>query len=260
MSIALPIVTRREIAREFRPDGTITDESALRRLRDKHALSTGVSAGARASGGKLGGRTHLYSALNRDSARALRQKNGSLATRISKEAARLEGSVEMHRLAAAVAEAGGAASAAELARRLSEPALAHDVIALERGLRAARRRLGIADEPALLSGYVATITTSNAVISFAGVPNPVTIPRQLLTDAGLDDVGDAVSAVWEILTGGRTLLTVEAAVDLPEFNADGEPLVDMYGTPWGRLLADPDATIATGVPTITIPAGIPDIE
>ena len=166
----------------------------------------------------------------------------------------------MGRLAAAVATAGGATTAAELARKLSAPEMAADVIALERQLRAARQRLGISDAPALLAGYVATLTTTTAVISFAGVPNPVTIPRQLLTDAGLEDVGDAVSAVWELLSGGRTLLTVEPAVDVPEFNEVGEPLADIYGTPWGRVLVDPDALVVTGKPSVAIPAGIPDVE
>lgn len=45
-------------------------------------------------------------------------------------------------------------------------------------------------------------------------------------------------------------------------NALGEPLVDLYGTPWGSILTTSDEEILTltGAPTVLFPAGIPDIE
>jgi uncharacterized membrane-anchored protein len=41
-----------------------------------------------------------------------------------------------------------------------------------------------------------------------------------------------------------------------------EPLLDVYGTPWGQVLSgvDPDVLITRGSATVRIPAGIPDLE
>jgi hypothetical protein len=111
----------------------------------------------------------------------------------------------------------------------------------------------------VLSGHVATIGDSVAVLKLRGsIDFPV--PRPMLEAAELDRVGAPVSASWELLPGGRTLLTVEPAVDVPETNELGEPLADMYGTPWGSVLIDEDALRPTGTPTVEIPAGIPDVE
>jgi hypothetical protein len=67
--------------------------------------------------------------------------------------------------------------------------------------------------------------------------------------------------MWELLPGGRTLLTVEPAIDAPDVNDLGEPLVDLYGTPWGQVLTagDADALEVTGAPTVTIPEGTPEV-
>jgi hypothetical protein len=42
----------------------------------------------------------------------------------------------------------------------------------------------------------------------------------------------------------------------------GATPVDVYGTAWGKVLADvdPEALAVRGVPTISIPDGIPDIS
>lgn len=67
--------------------------------------------------------------------------------------------------------------------------------------------------------------------------------------------------MWEVLPGGRTLITIEPAVDNPELGTTGEPLADIYGTPWGRILNESDgvALKVTGTPTVAIPEGIPDV-
>jgi hypothetical protein len=67
---------------------------------------------------------------------------------------------------------------------------------------------------------------------------------------------------WEILAAGRTMLSVEPAIEMSDVNELGEPLVDVYGTPWGQVLSgmDPEALIVSGTATVRIPAGIPDVE
>lgn len=52
------------------------------------------------------------------------------------------------------------------------------------------------------------------------------------------------------------------ALALVEAARAGKPLVDIYGTPLGEVLAgvDPEVLRVSGPPTIEIPAGLPDIE
>ena len=261
MTTDLPLVTRREIVREYRPDGTVTDASAVRRLRKKGALSSGVSVEARGVRGQLGGRLHVYSALNRDAARAVRQHHDALAVRIGKAAGRVERSREARRLAAALSELGGSATASQLAQALSSPALIDDVSALQAMQRASRRKLGVEGGSTVLSGHITALSESGGVMELAGLSGPMAVPRELLEDAGIAALGTAVSAMWELLPGGRTLMTVEPAVEAAQVNDLGEPLVDLYGTPWGRTLTSLDADVlaVTGVPTVRIPAGIPDV-
>ena len=42
----------------------------------------------------------------------------------------------------------------------------------------------------------------------------------------------------------------------------GATLSDIYGTAWGKVLADvdPQALSVTGAPTISVPDGIPDVK
>jgi hypothetical protein len=55
---------------------------------------------------------------------------------------------------------------------------------------------------------------------------------------------------------------VGVSTEKPVVNEAGEPLVDVYGTPWGQLLdaENPDALTISGHSTVKIPDGIPDVE
>ena len=55
---------------------------------------------------------------------------------------------------------------------------------------------------------------------------------------------------------------VGVPTEKPVVNEAGEPLVDVYGTPWGQVLdaGSPDALMISGRATVEIPAGIPDVE
>jgi hypothetical protein len=262
MPVALPFVTRQEIVREFRPDETITAATALRSLKLRKALSPGFSIEARAGAGRLGGRTHLYSALNRDAARAARRKDFPMAARLCKAAARLDVSPEAKRLAKALAAGGALTGTAELARALSLPSLTTDVMRLQRKVEAARRSIEPSDMPTIQSGRVTDLSEIAATVALEGLGTAFPVPRAMIEAIGAGSIGAAVSASWELLPGGRTIMTVEPAIDAPEVNDLNEPLVDLYGTPWGRLLTGvaPGVVKVTGTPTIEIPAGIPDVE
>lgn len=219
----------------------------------------------RATAGRLGGRVNLYSALNRDAARAARRKDYATAELLAKAAARLDASPEAKRIAAAlstIAGAGGISSAAELARLLAAPQLAAEVTGLQRKLARARRGLDAETAPAQFSGRIVALNDVAAMLELQGLPAPVSVPAVTVRVLGVGAVGSPVVACWEILAGGRTMLSVEPAIEMPDVNEFGEPLVDMYGTLWGKVLSgiDPEALTVSGTPTVRIPAGIPDVE
>lgn len=253
MPIALPLITRDEIAREFRPDGSSTPAAVLRRLRTSECLSAGVSVEPRGTGGRLRGRVQLYSALNRDAARAARRHDLVTARRLSSAAARLEASPQAKRVAQSVGALGGTE---DLAHALSAPELASDIAELHRSL--ADERATLEDRPTILTGRIKEVHDSNVLLDLDGLDAPLALPRVMLVGHGA--IGSAVAATLEILSSGRTLMTVEPAVDL-EINDRGEALVDLYGTPWGRVLVQADSErLKTTAPTISFPAGIPDVE
>jgi hypothetical protein len=164
-------------------------------------------------------------------------------------------------LAAALAELGGGATTSQLAQALSAPDLLTDVSALQAAQQELRRQLGLEGGSTVLSGHVVALGASGGVLELEGLGTALTVPRELLEQAGVNAVGEAVSATWELLPGGRTLMTVEPAVEAASVNALGEPLVDLYGTPWGRALTgvDEEVLAVAGAPTVHIPAGIPDV-
>jgi hypothetical protein len=264
MSVALPLVTRHEIVRDFRLDEAVTVDNGIRALKDKHALSPGLSFTTRGTAGRLGGRVHLYSALNRDAARAARRKDFATASRLAKAAARLDASPEAKKIVAAlstIAGAGAVGSAVDLARLLAAPQLAPEVTGLQRKLARARRSLDAETVPAQFGGHVIAMGEVAAMVELQGLPAPVPVPKATVLAAGVGSIGSAVIASWEMLSGGRTMLSVEPAIEMPDVNELGEPLIDMYGTPWGQVLSAGDlgALAISGSPTVEIPAGIPDV-
>jgi hypothetical protein len=264
MPVALPLITRQEITREYRPDEKVTIDSAIHALRAKKALSSGLSVTLRTRAGALSGRMHLYSALNRDAARAARRGDYAMAARIGEQAARLDASPEAERIAQALTRATTeeetSSGVAYLARALSLPEMMPDVVGLQRRIARARRRLNIVTDATVVNGRVAVLDSTIGVLKLDGGMR-LAVPAEMLREAGLSRVGAAASAIWELLPGGRTLLTVEPAIDAPDLNELGEPLVDIYGTPWGQVLRDEDseALQLSGTPTIAIPQGIPAV-
>jgi hypothetical protein len=258
MPVALPVVTRREIARELQLGEEISEPSALRRLKSQHALSPGLAVVRRGPGGKVEGRLHLYSALNRDAARALRHGRPDVAGKLVRAAVKVEQSPHLKRVVASLAEGGSIDTTAQLVKALSAPELLDDVSVLEDRTAKARARYEAVLGTVMLAGRIADLTPDRARVRFLDQMDLVTLPRAAVEDAGVAAVGSAVCAVWEYVHG-RTVLSVEPALDVPGRASTGEPLADVYGTPWGAIAVAPEMLNATGRATISIPAGIPDV-
>jgi hypothetical protein len=264
MPSPLPLITRREIVREYRPDGKVTVDSAIRTLRSKKALSSGFSIPTRGVGGALDGRVYLYSALNRDAARAIRHGDTKTAVRIGKAAAKHERSPAAKHVAAALAAdsaslaaAAGLGGTAALASALSAPALTAWVADLQKMMSTVRYDMKLTADSTVLNGRIASFVPSGAILNFRDAL-PFTVPTAILDAAQLNSIGAPVSAMWEILPEGRSLLTVEPAIDTPDVE---DSHFDIHGTPWGQVLTgdDRDALEVTGTPSVTIPRGIPDV-
>jgi hypothetical protein len=58
------------------------------------------------------------------------------------------------------------------------------------------------------------------------------------------------------------MLLMKPVVEMSDVNELGEPLLDVYGTPWGQVLigVEPDVLTVSGTATVRVPAGIPDVE
>jgi hypothetical protein len=272
MPIALPLITRREIVaeyrlRESRLDDKVALDSGIRALRDKGGLSSGVSVAPHGRRGTFGGRLHLYSSINRPAVRAVARRDLATARDIMEAAHRLETSDESQHIIRGlmtlwpVVRRESAATPMMLARALSTPTLFSAVLGLQNATVAVRMELGVPLNETVLSGRVASIDRASAVIALPGAVS-LPVPPRMLADAGVGHVGAPVTAIWELLPAGRTVLTLEPAVEDTEAGELAEPLVDLYGTPWGQVLAgvEREALGAEGRPTITIPEGIPEVD
>jgi hypothetical protein len=101
-----------------------------------------------------------------------------------------------------------------------------------------------------------------ATVELQGLPSPVPLPAVIVRVAGIGSAGSTVIVGWEILAAGRTMLSVEPAIEMSNVNELGEPLLDVYGTPWGQVLSgvELDVLAVSGTPTVRLPASVPDVE
>jgi hypothetical protein len=79
---------------------------------------------------------------------------------------------------------------------------------------------------------------------------------------GVGSADGAVVVCRERMAGERRMLSVKPEIEVSDVDKLGELHLDVYGTPWGRVLsgADPDVLTVSGTATVRIPAGIPDVE
>lgn len=70
------------------------------------------------------------------------------------------------------------------------------------------------------------------------------------------------AAAHRAVIGGRRMSCMEPGIETSNVDELGEPLLDMYGTPWGQVLSGVDLDVLTvsGAATVRIPAGTPDVE
>jgi hypothetical protein len=111
------------------------------------------------------------------------------------------------------------------------------VTRLQCKLALARRALDVDTTPAQFSGHIVALSDVAATVELQRLPSPVPVPAVTVRAAGIGSTGSAVIVSLEILAGGRTMLSVEPAIEMPDANEFGEPLLDVYGTPWGRCSA-----------------------
>lgn len=242
MLFELPIVTKREIARAYTPQAK-TPEAAMRTLRGKHAVSDGIETLVRSSSGRLGGSLHVYCAINRDAARAVRFKQLELAHSLAKRAARIERSAAMRRMVKHLADVGSGTTYSELAAALSRPEVVSDLAVLNKQITAARRNALPQLGTTLMHGRVAHLVDRTAILSFVEGDVPMPVPVEMLRDHGVPEAEGAGVTTWWEYDQGELRLTVEPAVEVPAEEADNDavaqpPPVDLFGTPWGEVLGD----------------------
>lgn len=241
MRTALPIILKRDIAREVRLGEARTDDAVLQTLKRNEAVSKGLRVDLRAAGGQLGGSQVFYCALNRDAARAFRHKNIKLAKRYAKAAQRVEDMRVMKALTNAVQELSVVATPRGLADALAAPPLIELVRGVEQAIERERGKLPSAPSITQLSGRVISIDDDAAVVELDDAGTWLPLPRSVLQEEGLDEQGAALAARWDLVGDGMMIMSVEPVIDAPAVNSIGAPLVDMYGTPWGRILMADDA-------------------
>jgi hypothetical protein len=235
-----PFVTAEDIAAEYRPGGGVTVKATLRRLRDKQFVSEGVAERPRASGGKVAGALHVYSALNLDAARAAR--SGELATvpRIVKAAERIESRRRTKDVVRGLAELGPSATL----RRRFEWAASFDARVCE-ALRAVAAET-VAERNRLVHGYplspprlafVMKLHGDIAELELEGAEAPVAMPIPDLDALDSAFVGAALALRFEPFGRGQTLIKAAPALRL-----DGGDEGRIY--PYERSLPDAASPIA----------------
>ena len=247
MRTLLPLVTKREIVREMRLGVMRTDDAVLRTLRTNHALSKGLAGQRRASAGRLNGAMHLYCSLNRDAARALRHKDKDLAQQLAQAATRVEAMKATRTLADAIEQQSADSSPRLLAEVLARPELTTALREVDRAIIAERRELPSEPRMTVASGRVTALNGVSATIALDDDLTPLAVPRELLREEDLDEQGAVLAARWELMGEGMSLLALEPVIDLPATDTSAEPLVDIYGTPWGQVLTDADSPFVQSI-------------
>jgi hypothetical protein len=238
MQTFLPVMSKREIAREVRLGSDRTDDAVLKTLKNNQAISDGIIVKRRAGAGRLAGSDRFFCSLNRDAARAFRRKDRDLAIAYAKAAERVEALDDTRSLVHEIVARGVATSGHVLAVALAEPAMLQLTRAVASAIQVELAQLPKSDVTTF-SGRVVKLSADGAVIELSKGGTRLPIPRSILDEAGLASEGAALAARWEMAGDGMMVMAVEPIIDDP--SAGEDPPVDVYGTPWGRVLASDDA-------------------
>jgi hypothetical protein len=242
MSALLPLMGKHQIVREFRLGTGKTADAVIKTLRTNGAISDGLRSSGRGRSGQLTGSCQLYCALNRDAAQAFRRKDVQLALRYAQAAARVEALDVTREMVQEIALRGVDSSPASLAGALSDGpmfALAQRVLTAIDAERVKLPQVTVTT----LTGTVINLSDDGAVIELTMGGTRLPMPRSVLAEEGLARLGANLAARWELAGDGMMVMAVEPVIDAPD-GADEEPLVDMYGTPWGKVLTTSDALFA----------------
>jgi hypothetical protein len=206
----VPLVGARSIVLAHNPFHRGSVKASLRRLRRAGVISAGISRPRRREHGRVGGTLHLYSELNRDSARLYRRGDATAAWKAAESAAELERRPETQRLVELLAGLISVPTLDDeeldwvslkllvendqdltlLIRQVATLALlSRDSIVLSYGAS-----IGPIDT---ISGRVSSIRDDMAVIESEG-GSSFSLPVWQLARLHLDTVGAAVNLEWEM--------------------------------------------------------------
>ena len=227
-----PLVTGAEIVRAYDPLAGARWKRRLRYLQERRVISSGVRRSVQGQGGTLRGTVHLYSELNRESARLFRRQDEDAARRFAAEAMELEQSEDFRILVDALAEAVATrnrlvheqydVSSDLQALADASPALRATLAAAANALEAYRQQVrdsisGIAGVVRAVSDAFAEIQTDEGILAF---------PASRLESVGLGRVGAAVSLEWESVAAGTDIVSAMGAIQLTEPQPVGPPVFD----------------------------------
>jgi hypothetical protein len=227
-----PLVTGAEIVRAYDPLAGDRWKRRLRYLQEHRVISSGIRRSVRGQGGTLQGTVHLYSELNRESARLFRRHDKDAARRFAAEAMELEQSEDFRILVDALAEVVATrtrlvheqydVSSDLQALADASPTLRDTLVSAANALEAYRQQVresisGIAGVVRTVSDAFAEIQTDEGILAF---------PASRLESVGLGRVGAAVSLEWESVAAGTDIVSAMGAIQLSGAQPVGPPVFD----------------------------------
>lgn len=253
-----PFVDPEQIAATWRPGAGLDPSNALRALRKKEALSTGVGEVIRQSNGVLAGRVLFYSSLNRDAAQALRSGDELLARRLAGAASKIErspGAIELAKAAARTRIIDRLDSSPHILIETvkDNPHLANVVKRISDRTSKLRRRYMGNDEPQFFFGRVAEWSQGDSFViqldHFGERMRLGVVPNW----AYRIQPGLALCLRVEHSGNGQVLVSYDEAIDTPDENAtpDNIDVVDYY--PYNRPLPNSQNAFELPAELISIP-------
>ena len=216
----MPVVGRRAIVLAYDPLRPGSTKARFQMLRAAGVVSAGVSLPRRGTAGRVRGRFHLYSELNRESVRLYRRGQPAAARALARSAAELEGRREFTRLVERLATVGPVAEAdAEIAWPDVEQLFRDEELA--RLIRAAAVALVelLRNQAAHLGGAVHTVmgtvvALQSSVAVLESTDGTFLVPLEQLSRLRLDRIGAAVELQWEAVEPAIALVSAVPAVPL----------------------------------------------
>jgi hypothetical protein len=213
----MPIVGRRAIVLAYDPLRPGSTKARFQMLRAARVVSSGVNVTRRGGSGRIRGRLHVYSELNREAARLYRRGDAAAARALAESATKLESQHEFILLVERLSVIGTPEGLdVELAwpdveRLFRDAELAELIRAAAAALEAFR---GQSDELAsavhTVTGVVAGMQSSMAILE--GVYGTFLVPVEQLARLQLDRIGASVELQWEAVEPAIALVSAIPAI------------------------------------------------